>query len=87
MNGGNIYPAISNSYTIVFRPGLTIGGALAESGVIAFAADGTIVTISGYPISGNIGYQLRLNGRIIPAASIHLPIQPSDTVTVDIVYR
>ncbi|RJE88566.1 hypothetical protein D3P07_11260 [Paenibacillus sp. 1011MAR3C5] len=87
MNGGNIYPAISGSYTIVFRPGLTIGGALAESGVLTFAADGTITTISGYPISGNIGYQLRLNGRVIPSTTLHLPVQPSDTITVDIVYR
>lgn len=87
MNGGNVYPAITNSYSIGFRPGLTIGGALADTGAIGFAADGTVRAVGGYPISGNIGYQLRLNGRVLPANATNLPIQPSDTVTIDIVYR
>ncbi len=76
---------MTTGYTVPYRPGLTVGGALASTGVIGFGPAGQIVTISGIPIGGNISYQVRLNGRPIPAALLGTPIQAGDTVTIDLI--
>ncbi|OUS74747.1 hypothetical protein B1748_20580 [Paenibacillus sp. MY03] len=75
---------MTNSFTIPYRQGLTIGRALASTGSVGFSADDQIVSIGGVPISGNVGYQIKLNGRTVPATLLNYTIQPSDTVTLEL---
>ncbi|WP_187768106.1 hypothetical protein [Paenibacillus sp. PL91] len=87
INGGRIFPYVTQAYRVPFRPGLSIYQALAETGVVRFNFNGQIVSVSGIPIGGNISYRLLLNGRIIPATLLNFPVQRNDSVALELIFR
>ncbi|WP_424767040.1 hypothetical protein [Paenibacillus sp. sgz302251] len=87
INGGRIFPAITQAYRVPFYPGLSIYQALAATGVVRFNWNGQIISVSGIPIGANISYQLQLNGRIIPPSLLSFPVQRNDAVTLQLIYN
>lgn len=86
INGGSAFPQITGAYRVGYRPGLTIGDALAGSGAVGVGAGGQIVAVGGIPIGSGIGYQLRYNGRVIPGTMLQFPVQPADTISLELTY-
>jgi len=84
INGGRIAPGITRPYSVPYRFGVTVGSALASTGVIAFGPNGQITSISGIYVGpgSSINYTLRVNGRLIPPNQLFLPLQPQDAVEV-----
>jgi hypothetical protein len=52
--------------------------------MVGFSPAGQIVSVGGVPVGGDIGYQIKLNGRVVPSTLLNFPIQPSDTAAVEL---
>ncbi|WP_168121578.1 hypothetical protein [Paenibacillus sp. HB172176] len=85
INGGSLHPGITNAYTVNYQPGLNVYQALASTGVVQIAPNGTILSVSGVPVAGGVGYRIRLNGNIIASWQLNQPLQPGDTVSLELV--
>jgi hypothetical protein len=87
INGGGVFPNITQAYSIAYYPGITIAQALRSTGVVVIGAGGQIFSVSGIPITDGITYSLTLNGRPIPSTLIYAPLQPGDSVELELFYR
>ncbi|MBD2847842.1 hypothetical protein IDH44_21825 [Paenibacillus sp. IB182496] len=85
LNGGPRYPFVTQAYRVPFRPGLTVAEALAFTGAVRFGPSGNIVSVGGVFVGGNqVPYALRLNGRTVPLSLLYAPLQPGDTVEIQL---
>ncbi|WP_274648929.1 hypothetical protein [Paenibacillus humicola] len=87
INGGRFFPWLTRTHPVRFFRGITIYQALAATGVVRFGFGGRIVAVDGVFITGNIDVILRLNGRRIPQTFLFYPLQPRDTVSLELVVR
>ncbi len=64
---------------------MSIGQALALTGVVRFSNNGRIISVNGVFIAGNVDTILRLNGRPIPQTLLYLPVHRGDVVGLQLV--
>lgn len=81
---GHSAPVPPQSFRIRYRPGISIHDALILTNAVRFAPGGRILSVSGIPVTGGISGILRLNGRQIPTTLLAFPLQPNDTVQLEL---
>ncbi|GMK39523.1 hypothetical protein PCCS19_25770 [Paenibacillus sp. CCS19] len=87
INGGSVFPNITQVYTFAFYPGITIAQALRNTGVVVIGFNGQIISVGGIPITDGITFVLSLNGRPIPSTLLNAPLQPGDSLELQLFFR
>lgn len=87
INGGAVFPNITQAYAIPFYRGITIAQALQNTGVVRIGPGGQILSVGGIPITDGITFALTLNGRPIPSTLLNAPLQPGDSVELQLFFR
>ncbi|WP_176587506.1 hypothetical protein, partial [Paenibacillus kobensis] len=87
INGGRVFPNVTQAYTIPFFQGMTIAQALRSTGAVTINFNGQITSVGGIPITDGITYTLILNGRPIPSTLVNAPLQRGDSVELELQFR
>jgi len=87
INGGRVFPNVTQAYTVPYFQGMTIAQALRSTGAATISFNGQITSVGGIPMTGGITYTLVLNGRPIPSTLMNAPLQRGDSVELQLQFR